>query len=154
MQFLLTTILVSIDLKVCDDGTLVQILCFCTLSKTPSCLFCKTWRFGEWILSPKRCVLKNKQDGVFDKDKTMDNVQKHNICSYSLLKIESYITFQLWYNNYVPIWWRGLRDVSDAVLYECLMAGHIKYDNLCACRIWGFHSSGYGEFCLLGYITG
>jgi hypothetical protein len=30
--------------------------------------------------SPKRCVLKNKQDGVLDKDKKMDNVQKHNIC--------------------------------------------------------------------------
>jgi hypothetical protein len=31
------------------------------------------------IQSPKR-VLKNKQDGVLDKDKMMDNVQKHNIC--------------------------------------------------------------------------
>jgi hypothetical protein len=29
----------------------------------------------------KRCVLKNKQDGVLDKGKTMDNVQKHNICT-------------------------------------------------------------------------
>jgi hypothetical protein len=25
------------------------------------------------------CDLKNKQDGVLDKDKTMGNVQKHNI---------------------------------------------------------------------------
>jgi hypothetical protein len=24
--------------------------------------------------------MKNKQDGVLDGDKTMDNVQKHNIC--------------------------------------------------------------------------
>jgi hypothetical protein len=24
---------------------------------------------------------KNKQDGVLDEDKTMDNVQKHNICN-------------------------------------------------------------------------
>jgi hypothetical protein len=31
--------------------------------------------------SPKRYVLKNKQDGVLDKDKTKVNVQKHNICS-------------------------------------------------------------------------
>jgi hypothetical protein len=30
------------------------------------------------ILSPKRRVLKNKHDGVFNR--TMDNVQKHNIC--------------------------------------------------------------------------
>jgi hypothetical protein len=32
------------------------------------------------IQSPKRCVLKKKQDGVLGKDKTMGNVQKHNIC--------------------------------------------------------------------------
>jgi hypothetical protein len=36
---------------------------------------------GDGILSPKSCVLKNKQDGVLDKDRTMDNVQKHNICT-------------------------------------------------------------------------
>jgi hypothetical protein len=28
----------------------------------------------------KRCVLKDKQDDVLAKDKTMDNVQKLNIC--------------------------------------------------------------------------
>jgi hypothetical protein len=28
-----------------------------------------------------RNVLKEKQDGVLDKDKTMDNVQKRNICT-------------------------------------------------------------------------
>jgi hypothetical protein len=39
----------------------------------------------ETIQSPKRCVLKNKQDGVFNKDRAMDNVQKHNICkNYTL----------------------------------------------------------------------
>jgi hypothetical protein len=37
---------------------------------------------GDRIQSPKLCVLKNKQDGVLDKDKMMDNVQKHNICTY------------------------------------------------------------------------
>jgi hypothetical protein len=36
---------------------------------------------GDRIQSPKRCVLKNKQNGVLDKDKTMDNAQKHNICT-------------------------------------------------------------------------
>jgi hypothetical protein len=41
--------------------------------------FFKTKRFGDWIL--KRCVLKNKQDGVLDKDKTTENVQIHNICT-------------------------------------------------------------------------
>jgi hypothetical protein len=47
-----------LDLKVCDNGTLVQILRFWTLSivlslsKTPSCLYFKTQRFGDWILSP------------------------------------------------------------------------------------------------------
>jgi hypothetical protein len=34
---------------------------------------------GDRVQSPKRCVLTNKQDSVLDKDKTMDNVQKHNI---------------------------------------------------------------------------
>jgi hypothetical protein len=33
------------------------------------------------MLSPKRCVLKDKQNDVSNKDKTMDNVQKHNICT-------------------------------------------------------------------------
>jgi hypothetical protein len=32
------------------------------------------------IQSPKRCVLKYKQDGVMDKNRAMDNVQKHDIC--------------------------------------------------------------------------
>jgi hypothetical protein len=46
------------DLKVCDDGTLVQILCFwissiiLVLSKTPSCLYFKTQHFRDWIRSP------------------------------------------------------------------------------------------------------
>jgi hypothetical protein len=31
--------------------------------------------------SPKRCVLKYKQGGGLDKSRTMDNVQKHNICT-------------------------------------------------------------------------
>jgi hypothetical protein len=35
---------------------------------------------GDRIQSPRRCVMKNKQDGVLDKDRTMDNVQEHNIC--------------------------------------------------------------------------
>jgi hypothetical protein len=77
--------------KVCDGGTLVQILRFWTLpmvlflSKRHSCLSFKTQRFGDWILSPSSSktysVGSNKQDGVLDKDKTMDNVQKSNICS-------------------------------------------------------------------------
>jgi hypothetical protein len=36
---------------------------------------------GDRIQSPKRYVLKNKQDGVLDKNRTMENVQKHNICT-------------------------------------------------------------------------
>jgi hypothetical protein len=43
------------DLKVCDDGTLVQILCFWTLSivlKTLFSLYYKIQRLGDWILSP------------------------------------------------------------------------------------------------------
>jgi hypothetical protein len=32
--------------------------------------------------TPKRCVLENKQGGFLDKDKTMDNVQKHNTCTF------------------------------------------------------------------------
>jgi hypothetical protein len=47
-----------LDLKVCDDRTVVQILRFWTLSivwplsKTPFYLFIKTQRFRDWILSP------------------------------------------------------------------------------------------------------
>jgi hypothetical protein len=36
---------------------------------------------GEKIQSPKLCVLENIQDGVLDKHRTMENVQKHNICT-------------------------------------------------------------------------
>jgi hypothetical protein len=45
-------------LKVCDDGTLIQILCFWTLSivlflsKTPSYFYLKTQRFEDWSLTP------------------------------------------------------------------------------------------------------
>jgi hypothetical protein len=38
---------------------------------------------GDIIQSPKRRVLKYKQDGVLDKNRTMDNVQNHNICNTS-----------------------------------------------------------------------
>jgi hypothetical protein len=36
---------------------------------------------GDRIQSPKRCALNDKQDEVLDKDETMDNVQRRNICS-------------------------------------------------------------------------
>jgi hypothetical protein len=36
---------------------------------------------GDRIQFPKRCVLKEKQDDFLNKDKMMDNVQKHNICT-------------------------------------------------------------------------
>jgi hypothetical protein len=35
---------------------------------------------GDRIQSPKRCVSKSKQDGVLDKNRTMNNVKKYNIC--------------------------------------------------------------------------
>jgi hypothetical protein len=61
-----------------------------------SCFSFETQRFGNWILSPssgktysvgsnrdrdspKRRILKEKQD-ILDKDKTMNSVQKRNIC--------------------------------------------------------------------------
>jgi hypothetical protein len=39
---------------------------FCLYQK-PSCLFFRTQCFGDCILSPKRCILKNKQDGFWIK---------------------------------------------------------------------------------------
>jgi hypothetical protein len=46
--------------------------------KTASCLFFKTRRFGDWTLSPcsgstQSIELGTKQNGVLDKDRTMDN---------------------------------------------------------------------------------
>jgi hypothetical protein len=35
---------------------------------------------GDRIQSPKRCALKKKRNDILDKNKTMDNVQKRNIC--------------------------------------------------------------------------
>jgi hypothetical protein len=43
--------------------------------------FCCDHGAADRIRSPKRRVLRNKQDGVLDDDKTMDNVQKYNICT-------------------------------------------------------------------------
>jgi hypothetical protein len=40
---------------------------------------------GDRTQSPKRCVLKNKQDGVLDKDRTMDSVNKQNICPHYVI---------------------------------------------------------------------
>jgi hypothetical protein len=84
----------------------------CLYLKSPSCLFFKTQRFGDWILSPSsgetysgtssvdwaqmsRFYLKTETESslrnvVFwkinrtlflDKDRTMDNVQQHSICT-------------------------------------------------------------------------
>jgi hypothetical protein len=48
-------------------------------------LYFKTRRFGDWILSPSPVSETffeiYEQDGVLDKERTMDNVQKHNICT-------------------------------------------------------------------------
>jgi hypothetical protein len=49
------------------------------LSKIPYCLFFKTSFRRQNSVSVFR--RKNKQDFNLDKDKTMDNVQKHNICT-------------------------------------------------------------------------
>jgi hypothetical protein len=43
---------------------------------------------GDRIQSPKLYVLKYKQDGVLNKNRTMDNVQKHNICNKRVDKIK------------------------------------------------------------------
>jgi hypothetical protein len=36
---------------------------------------------GDRIQCSKRYVLKYKHDGILDKNRMMDNVQKHNICT-------------------------------------------------------------------------
>jgi hypothetical protein len=66
---------------------------------------------GDRIPSPKRCVLKNTQDGVLDKDKTMDNVQKHNICTNVLLSQ----TFRS-YLPYIDLVNEGDTHATDVVL--------------------------------------
>jgi hypothetical protein len=96
------------DLKVCNDGSLVQILRFWTLSivsslskdpvlfifqeiGTSSIDWTQLSRFlpedGDTIQFPKRCVLKCKQEDILNKDKMMDNVQKRraNICNRIIL---------------------------------------------------------------------
>jgi hypothetical protein len=49
------------------------------------------------VQSPKSCVLKYKQDGVLDKNRTMDNVQKHNTCTF--LRQPSVVDPKSTYNN-------------------------------------------------------
>jgi hypothetical protein len=37
---------------------------------------------GVTLIYPvEKCILKYKQDGVLDKNRMMDNVQKYNICT-------------------------------------------------------------------------
>jgi hypothetical protein len=36
---------------------------------------------GDRIQSPKSCVFKYKEDSALGKNRTMDSVQKHNICT-------------------------------------------------------------------------
>jgi hypothetical protein len=56
-----------------------------SLSKTPEIGASSTLSTGpedgDRVQFPKRCILENKQDGVLDKEKTMDNVQKRNVCT-------------------------------------------------------------------------
>jgi hypothetical protein len=51
----------------------------------------RTSPYRDRIQFPKRYVLKQKQDDILNKDKTIDNVQKRNICTnfvfYSLTLI-------------------------------------------------------------------
>jgi hypothetical protein len=71
------------DQNICDDGILVKVLWFWTLSFVLSLSIGPNLQVlpevGNRIHSPKRCVLKDKQDNVLDKGRMMDNVQKHNI---------------------------------------------------------------------------
>jgi hypothetical protein len=67
------------DVKVCDDHTLIQILCFWTLSRRPVYI-CKhnVSETGFCLrLQAKRRVFKYKQDGVLHKNRALDDVQKH-----------------------------------------------------------------------------
>jgi hypothetical protein len=57
---------------------------------------------GDRIQSLKRCVLKYKQDGDLDEDRTMDNAQKHYIC----INVQSSQNFRSYYPN---LSWSRLR---------------------------------------------
>jgi hypothetical protein len=48
---------------------------------------------GSRIQSTKRCVLTYKQDGVLDKNRTVVNVQKHNICTNAFVCLISICIF-------------------------------------------------------------
>jgi hypothetical protein len=69
----------QINLKVCDDGSLIQILRFWISfihlfsSKTPSPMYLKTQRFGDWILSPSS-VKTYSEDG--------DRIQSPKLCVF------------------------------------------------------------------------
>jgi hypothetical protein len=63
------------SIKVCDDGALVKILCFWILSIVLS-LSKNTVLFIRFMF----CNIKRTM--FLDKDRTMDNFQKHNICTF------------------------------------------------------------------------
>jgi hypothetical protein len=79
--------LVLLDLKFCDDGILVQILRFWILSNVLIYLkhrlvhISKKQNFVDWIclqLGP----VDRTSDSVLKRNRTTQNVQKHNICSW------------------------------------------------------------------------
>jgi hypothetical protein len=94
------------DLEVCDEVTIAKILCFWTLltkayvSETGNVSVFR-WNLLSWaqsielvpifgpedgdrIQSLKNFVLNYKQDVVLDENRTMGNVQKHNVYSAHL----------------------------------------------------------------------
>jgi hypothetical protein len=66
----------------------LQLICCWTLStilsilkKKPVLFLKKTQRFGDWILSPKRCFFLRNRTGFLRMDKMVDNVQQHINCN-------------------------------------------------------------------------
>jgi hypothetical protein len=95
--------------------SLIQKLCFWTISIV--LLTFKTQRFGNWILSPslgperggqlrrfylktetesslRNFVFKYKQNRVLDKNRKMDNAQKHNVCT-NVLSSQTFVILWL-----------------------------------------------------------
>jgi hypothetical protein len=97
---------------------------------------------GDRIQFPKRCVLKYKQDGVSDKDNTMHNVQKYNICTNELFGLKHYMKADS----------LACHERESSLLFQCIVCILWALKNnvlIWMCEVW--HTT-QGIRLLIGYI--
>jgi hypothetical protein len=86
------------------------------------------WHYPSSCLEiqfPKHCVLEDKQDNLSDKDKTIDNVQKRNICTNVPL-LQTFRSFPYRIHCFEYKW------INTVFIISCFIIGYQHFE------IWGW----------------